>query len=41
MYDIITIRNGMLIIILLKQPGMDRNDKVMFAVNFSSAVGAQ
>ena len=31
----------MLIVILLKQSGMDRNGKVMFTVNFSSVEGAQ
>jgi len=31
----------MLIVILLKQPDMDRNEKVMFTVNFSSIEGAQ
>jgi len=31
----------MLIVILLKQSGIDRNDKVMFTVNFSSVECAQ
>jgi len=41
LYDLITLRNGTLIVILLKQPRMNRNDMVMFTVNFSSVDGTQ